>query len=173
VFGAIIYLLFNYLFQKGIVKFTLTQTHFQQHTYKGGWVVQWANVAALGICKSRDPLASSDIPWIGIKLKQPELFLHNVCPRVISEILLQQRSLLYLGAREHNDEERFQDILLDSRSITVEGITFNGLQASLYRRMAYQRNYWGYDLFISTADLEREPDDFVGLLRRYWAASKK
>ncbi|WP_261815339.1 DUF2982 domain-containing protein [Vibrio gallicus] len=160
-----------HFYQRSIIKYTITDTHFQQHTYKGGWVVQWNNIHSLGRCISKDPTAAP-LPWIGIRLIDPSRFISGISPRVTSEILLSQRALLYLGANEADRQEEFQDLVLDSRNVIYSKGEFKGLQASLYRRMEYQRGFWNYDLFIAIADLDRDADDFIGLMRQYWAAAK-
>ncbi|MFC0060784.1 DUF2982 domain-containing protein [Vibrio inusitatus] len=162
-----------YTYKRGVVRFTITDTHLQQHTFKGGWVVQWQNVSSLGLCRSHQPTHNLELPWIGIKLKDPKPFIKQACPRLITNLLLEQRSLLHLGARETEKEHLFQDQVLDSSRVELkDGETIKGLQASLYHRMCYQREYWGYDIFISTADLDRDAEEFVGLLRKYWAGSR-
>ncbi|MEL7287999.1 MAG: DUF2982 domain-containing protein, partial [Pseudomonadota bacterium] len=47
-----------------------------------------------------------------------------------------------------------------------------GLLAMLANRMKYQRRFYGYDVFISASDLDREAEEFVGLARRYLAAAE-
>ncbi|MDN3714858.1 DUF2982 domain-containing protein [Vibrio breoganii] len=161
-----------YTYKRGVVRFTITDTHLQQHTFKGGWVVKWQNVSSLGLCRSHQPTQSSELPWIGIRLKDPVPFVKQACPRLITNLLLEQRPLLYLGARETEKEHLFQDQVLDSSRVELkDGETIKGLQACLYHRMHYQREYWGYDIFISTADLDRDGEEFVGLLRKYLAGS--
>ncbi|GAM75464.1 hypothetical protein JCM19241_3376 [Vibrio ishigakensis] len=88
--AAVVYTLTLHFYRRSIIKFTITNTHFQQHTYKGGWVLQWRNIGNLGRCISKDPTAEP-LPWIGIKLSEPDRFINSISPRVISEILLQQR----------------------------------------------------------------------------------
>ncbi|GAD88764.1 hypothetical protein VHA01S_009_00510 [Vibrio halioticoli NBRC 102217] len=172
--GVVLYVTIQQIYLRGIIRYTLTDSHFQQHTYKGGWVVQWPNVAAVGLCQSHNPSTAANLPWIGIRLNDPVPFIQSTCPRLISHLLLEQRSLLYLGAMETQQETLFQEQVLDSRSITINNKqVFTGLQASMLRRMQYQREYWGYDIFIATADLERDAEEFVGLLRRYWASSSR
>ncbi len=55
---------------------------------------------------------------------------------------------------------------------TSHGRKYEGLQAMLANRMKYQRNFYGYDIFISANDLDRKAEDFVGLTRRYLAAAE-
>jgi hypothetical protein len=39
--------------------------------------------------------------------------------------------------------------------------------------MKHQRDFYGYDVFIAEADLDRAGEDFVGLARRYQAAASR
>lgn len=161
------------MIQKATVGFTLTATHFQQHLFKGGWVVKWSNISKIGVCQYEQEGWQQPLPWIGIKLKHYSPYLQSICPRITTEILLSQRALLYLGARQHKQGSRFEDIVLDSTPYkSINGEQFSGLQAMLANRMAYQRNYFDYDIFISAQDLDRPVDEFVGLARRYLAASQ-
>ncbi|MEH0665843.1 DUF2982 domain-containing protein [Vibrio scophthalmi] len=162
-----------WLILKSTVKYTLTSTHFQQHLFKGGWVVKWNNISRIGLCYYDSDGWQQPLPWIGIKLKHYSPYLTGVCPRIATEILLSQRALLYLGAKQHKQGTRFEEIVLDSADYHDEdGQAFTGLQAMLANRMRYQRAYYDYDIFISTQDLDRPADEFVGLMRRYLAAAE-
>lgn len=83
-----------YLMLRSQVKYTLTATHFQQHLFKGGWVVKWRNIEKIGVCTVETQGWHQPLPWIGIKLKDYTPYLDAICPRVASEILLSQRALL-------------------------------------------------------------------------------
>ena len=50
---------------------------------------------------------------------------------------------------------------------------YSGLQAMLANRMKYQRGFHGYDIFISTHDLNISGEEFIGLARRYLAAAER
>jgi len=164
---------FGYLLiLKSTVRFTLTASHFQQHLFKGGWVVRWSDVSNIGICTYENDGWHQPLPWIGIKLKHYSPYLNSICPRIATEILLSQRALLYLGARQHKQGERFEEIVLDSTTYKNEqGDEYKGLLAMLANRMKYQRCYFDYDIFISAHDLDRSAEEFVGLVRRYLAAA--
>ncbi|MGF1909857.1 DUF2982 domain-containing protein [Vibrio kasasachensis] len=160
------------LIRQSTVAYTLTLSHFQQHFAKGGWVVCWNNVVKIGICQHHNDGWYQPLPWIGIKLKQYPPYLDSICPRISSEILLGQRALLYLGFKQENQISRFEDAVLNSRPFHAQnGQIYTGLQAILANRMAYQRTFYDYDIFISTSDLDRPAEEFVGLMRRYLAAS--
>ncbi len=161
------------MIKKSQVSFTLTATHFQQHLFKGGWVVRWCNIESIGICSYQQDGWYQPLPWIGVRLKHYSPYLDAICPRIATEILLSQRALLYLGAKQNQCEEKFEDMVLDPRPyLSSEGKHYDGLLAILANRMKYQRDFYGYDVFISVSDLDREAEDFVGLTRRYLAAAE-
>lgn len=166
---------FGYLMLlKGTVRYTITATHFQQHLFKGGWVIKWNNVQRIGICTYENDGWHQPLPWIGIKLHHYSPYLDSICPRIATEILLSQRALLYLGARQNKQGEKFEDQVLDSKMYrSSQGEAYYGLQAMLANRMIYQREYFDYDIFISAQDLDRPADEFVGLIRKYLAAAEK
>ncbi|CAE6901126.1 hypothetical protein ACOMICROBIO_LMKGKHOH_02088 [Vibrio sp. B1FIG11] len=161
------------MIKKSQVSFTLTSSHFQQHLFKGGWVVRWQDIDSIGICTYEQEGWHQPLPWIGIRLKHYSPYLNAICPRIATEILLGQRALLYLGARQNNCETKFEDMVLDPAPyINQKGIHYDGLLAMLANRMKYQRQFYGYDVFISASDLDREAEEFVGLARRYLAAAE-
>ncbi|EDP57129.1 DUF2982 domain-containing protein [Vibrio sp. AND4] len=161
------------MIKKSQVTFTLTESHFQQHLFKGGWVLRWTNIDRIGICTHEQEGWHQPLPWIGIRLKHYSPYLNAICPRIATEILLGQRALLYLGAKQSNSETSFEDIVLDPAPyFDQNGIHYEGLLAMLANRMKYQRDFYGYDVFISANDLDREAEEFVGLARRYLAAAE-
>ncbi|AYV20273.1 DUF2982 domain-containing protein [Vibrio mediterranei] len=159
---------------KSRVTFTLTATHFQQHVFKGGWVVKWSNIERIGVCTHHQEGWHKPLPWIGIRLKHYQPYLDAICPRVATDLLLSQRALLYLGAQQTSPALNFEDIVLDSEAyVTNEGKEYRGLLAMLANRMRYQREFYGFDVFVAEADLDRSADEFVGLTRRYLAAADR
>ncbi|MCY9804904.1 DUF2982 domain-containing protein [Vibrio scophthalmi] len=164
----------QWLLKTSIVAYTLTATHFQQHFYKGGWVLKWRNISKIDICQCQHEGWYQPLPWVGIRLKDYSPYLDSICPRITTEILLSQRPLLYVGLQQQHKTTQFEEMVLDPKPYTaVDGKQYTGLQAMLANRMHYQRQLFGYDVFISTNDLDRPPDDFVGLMRRYLAASQE
>ncbi|MBA5761594.1 DUF2982 domain-containing protein [Vibrio sp. 404] len=162
---------FKFLLRQSTVGYTLTATHFQQHFAKGGWVVKWSNIHRIGICQFNNEGWYQPLPWIGIKLNDYRPYLDSICPRISSEIMLGQRALLYLGFKQRNQPSLFENAVLDSSPYhAANGQIYTGLQAMLANRMRYQRAFYDYDVFISTSDLDRSGEEFVGLMRRYLAA---
>ncbi|MGF1824328.1 DUF2982 domain-containing protein [Vibrio splendidus] len=193
-----------YLMLRSRVMFTLTPTHFQQHFYKGGWVLKWSNIEKIGMCTYEQEGWHQPLPWVGIKMKDYSPYLDSICPKITCELLLSQRALLYLGAKQAGKESLFEDMVLDSSHYhtrsTESGCVeqsknrdpedtsksqiqsnpenvivkdYSGLQAMLANRMKYQRGFHGYDIFISTQDLNMSGEEFIGLARRYLAAAER
>ncbi|MBY7662780.1 DUF2982 domain-containing protein [Vibrio atlanticus] len=206
-----------YLMLRSRVMFTFTPTHFQQHFYKGGWVLKWNNIEKIGLCTYEQDGWHQPLPWVGVKIKDYSPYLDSICPKITCELLLSQRALLYLGAKQAGKESNFEDMVLDSshyharctesgcvelsqykESQNTDNVNFNdnqsqdnldspnetnsqkavikdysGLQAMLANRMKYQRGFHGYDIFISTHDLNISGEEFVGLARRYLAAAER
>lgn len=161
-----------YLLEQARVRFTMTDTHFQQHLFKGGWVVTWNNISEISLCHYQRDGWCEPMPWIGIRLKDYSPYIHSICPRISTQILLEQRALLYLGAKQKGEISKFEDMVLNGDThFASSGEEFHGLSAMIANRMRYQRGYWGYDIFISESDLDRPIEEFIGLTRRYLAAS--
>ncbi len=167
-------LIFGYaLIRKSRVAYTLTSTHFQQHLFRGGWVVKWSNISKIGVCTYEQDGWHRPLPWVGIKLKNYSPYLDSICPRIATDILLSQRALLYLGACQKQQQTKFEDMVLDSTQYREnKNKSYSGLMAMLANRMTYQRQYFDYDIFISANDLDRSAEEFVGLARRYLAAAE-
>jgi hypothetical protein len=161
------------LLKKSLINYTLTSTHFQQHLFKGGWVLKWNNISQLSLCHFQYGEWNYPLPWIGIRIKDYQPYLDSICPRIIADILLEQRSLLYTGLRQKGQVGRFEDLVLDETPfVTPKGTVYKGLLAMMANRMRYQREVFGFDIFISTSDLGQDKEAFIGLTRRYLAAAE-
>lgn len=136
-------------------------------------MVKWNNISQIGVCSYEREGWHQPLPWVGIRLKHYAPYLNSICPRLSTQLLLSQRALLYLGAQQKARHHQFEDLVLDSTPyVDAEGKQYTGLQAMLANRMQYQRDFFGYDIFISEQDLDRSAEEFVGLARRYLAAAE-
>lgn len=159
--------------QEPELSFTLTFMHIQFHSPTGGWLARWKNIAEIGPATVSYQGWHQAMPWIGIKLKDYEEFLDSICPRIASKILIEQRGLL-LAAYKHaeNPPYEIEDMLFDDTYyVTRSGKILKGLLAMLANRMKYNREFLGFDFFISEDRLDRSTADFIGLARRYLAAA--
>lgn len=163
---------FCYLADNQTLGFSFTATHMQQHCLKGGWSLRWHNIERVGECFYQIQGWQTDVPWIGLALKEPHQLVDSISPKLITQMVLEQRQALYLGLKQQQRLDEFQDLLLkESPVVLANGRTYRGLQAMLLHRMKIQREVWGYDLLISTSDLVTDKASFMGMVRRYLAAS--
>lgn len=152
--------------------FTLTSSHFQQHFYRGGWVLRWQNIKRIHSLEYNLNGFTVPIRWIGIEIKDYQAFIDKISPKVMTKLLLQQRSLLYLGLKQHGRLHELEKHIMNDTIYTYSnGRKVKGLQAIFANRMAIQKQVWGYEVFISENDLTIPKDELVGLARRYLAAS--
>lgn len=159
--------------QQPELSFTLTFMHIQFHSPSGGWLARWKNIAEIGPATISYQGWHQPMSWVGIRLKDYDEFLDAICPRIASKILLEQRGLLILAyKRAENPAHEIEDMLFDdTHYVTKSGKTLKGLLAMLANRMRYNREFLGFDFFISEDLLDRPTDDFIGLARRYLAAA--
>lgn len=170
--GSILLLIKMFL-NPSTLSFTLTFMHCQFHSHYGGWTTTWHNIVQIDNVTLASHGWHSPLPWIGIQLKNYDDFIRNICPRVASRILLEQRILLVMELKQNeHPTHQLEDILFDdSPFITQDGERFIGLKAMLANRMRYNRELLGFDFFIADDVLDRPLNDFIGLLRRYKAAA--
>ena len=108
-----------------------------------------------------------------MKLKDYDEFICNISPRLAARMIIEQRILLIMAIKNsEQDNHVIEDILFDDEPYQGHnGFIFKGLRAMLANRMHYNRQYLGFDFFISEDALDRPMSDFLGLLRRYKAAA--
>ncbi|WP_027253272.1 DUF2982 domain-containing protein [Photobacterium halotolerans] len=156
------------------ITFTLTFMHLQYHSPHGGWLTRWQNIADIGRASVSTQGWHKPLPWIGIRLKHYDEFLDSICPRIASQILMEQRGLMIMAyKRADNPPHEIEDMLFDDKHYVGDNGKINkGLLAMLANRMRYNRELMGYDFFISEDLLDRPADDFIGLARRFLAQAR-
>lgn len=161
-----------YFIDQRALGFSFTSTHLQQHCLSGGWALRWENIQKIDECYYQIQDWQVSMSWIGVALKDPYQLIDSISPKLISQIILQQRQLLYLGLKQSQRLDEYQDLLLKESPIHLkDGRKYKGLQAMLLHRMRIQKQVWGYDLFIAAEDLVDDKKTFIGLTRRYIAAN--
>ncbi|QJR80573.1 DUF2982 domain-containing protein [Alteromonas pelagimontana] len=138
------------------------------HHRLGNWRLDWDNIQRIDCPRVARGLEQVELEAIGFRLKSYDPFLRSVSPRLATHILMEQRPLLMqnpdtncsTGAcygHEMFDDKHFQ---------LADGEVLSGVKAMLANRMTHLRERLGYDVFISSADLDREPLEFVSLMRQ-------
>jgi len=157
----------------------LTRTEIRyQHRY-GQWALDWNNISRIDVPKVYRHLAHQPLTMVGIRIVDYDAFLSAISPRLMSNILTEQRPLLLQGLKQQLQEGKkniseYSDYILEDTEFTSDkGQKYTGLQAMFAHRMQRMRESMGYDLYIATAELDRSADDFVRLLRECQASVRE
>ncbi len=135
-------------------------------------MLRWHNIKRVDALNYSIQGWTTSIPWVGVEIKDYQAFISTISPKVITQILLHQRSLLFLGLKQYGRQHELEDhVINDKPFIYSDGSNVKGLKAMLANRMMIQRQLWGYDLFIAESDIITSKEEFVGLARHYLAAS--
>ena len=134
----------------------------------GQWQVAWKNIHRIDVPKVQKGLGQKELGMVGIRVKDYGPLLATISPRLMSNILMEQRPLLLhsTGPERVSDNSYGDSLLEDDRYKTEDGKVLYGIQAMFANRMGKLRQGLGYDLFISVAELDRSEQEFVTLLKQ-------
>jgi hypothetical protein len=136
----------------------------------GQWQLDWSNIQRVDVPRVSHGAEYKSLEMVAIKIKDYSVFLGTVSPRLMTNLLMEQRPLLFhdMPASKdcatggcHSDDMLEHDYFKDSK-----GIEYKGIQAMFANRMTKLRARLGYDIFVSGSELDRPEQEFVDLLRQ-------
>lgn len=148
--------------------FELTKESITYINKRGSWSVPWSNIQRVDIPTITVGVESQPLDYIGIRIKNPEDFLHAIPQRLSAYILMEQRALLAKSMQEHCNTGTCigNDVIEDTKYKLSDGTLINGVKAMFAHRLDKSAEYLGYQILISTSELDRPAADFVVLLRQ-------
>jgi hypothetical protein len=145
------------------IQLSKQKIHYQHR--HGSWKLNWSNVHRVGIPKVHNGLEHKPLSMVGIRLKDYAPLLKSISPRLATNLLMEQRALLLQNKEDCASGTCYSQSLIESDAFKDEhGKTYKGIAAMLGNRMTTLRKQLGYDLFISSGELDRTTDDFVVLM---------
>jgi hypothetical protein len=150
--------------------FLLSKTFILYKHRHGQWQLDWSNIQRVDVPKVTHGLEFKSLEMVAIKIKDYSAFLEKVSPRLMTNILMEQRPLLFQDMSStkdcatgscHSDDMLEHDYFKDSN-----GTEYNGIQAMFANRMTKLRARLGYDIFVAGSELDRSEQEFVELLRQ-------
>lgn len=159
-------------YREPLHSFVLSRDCIHYHHKNGGWKIEWSNVQRIAIPKVTRGLEQSELAMVGIKLKSYQPLLGSISPRLMTNILMEQRPLLLYGLGVEQQEQCTSgkcygnDLLENDRFKDCDGTIYTGIQAMLANRMQKLRQGLGFDLFIAASELDRSEHEFVQLLKQ-------
>ena len=157
----------------------LTKSSIHYNHRNGEWVLNWENIVRVDIPKIYRNMQHEPLAMIGIKIWDYDEFMDTISPRLMNNILSEQRALLIQTFKEQYKDgraslEQYSDYLIEDTAFTSEsGRQYTGLQAMFTNRMKRLRDGLGYDLYINSTELDRDVESFVTLLKECQTAAKR
>ena len=150
--------------------FLLSRTSILYKHRHGQWQLDWRNIQRIDVPRVTYGLEHKSLDMVAIKIKDYSVFLEAISPRLMTNTLMEQRSLLFHekpAAKDcatgscHSDDMLEHDYFKDNN-----GTEYKGIQAMFANRMTKLRTRLGYDIFVDGSELDRPESEFVDLLRQ-------
>lgn len=137
------------------------------HHRKGTWQIPWSNIQRIDVPRVHKGLEHIDLEMIGFRLRDPERFIANISPRLITHLLMEQRPLVAQIISNDCDSGQCHgdDIIEDTKYKLADGNMLTGVNAMFAHRMRKLQQGLGYDIYLSVNDVDRSSHEFVNLLR--------
>lgn len=174
--------------QQPAVSVRLTPQALYYYQARGCWQIHWGDLQRIDIAVIDENYQTRQLPFIGISLRDHAYLLNEISNRLSIGILTEQRPLLQQALRYRttqaispsdtstsspNPGVPYPTELLFEKNhyIDANGKEYDGIKAMLAHRMKVMRQLLGFDLYIPINTLDRSPEDFVALIRKYKAAA--
>lgn len=153
----------------------LTREHLIYYHRRGKWRISWENIQRIDVPRVTKGIEQIELEMIGFRLRDADVFLDEISPRLITYLLMEQRPLT-MQNRDPNcatGQCYGSDMIEDEKFVRTSGETIKGVSAMFGNRMEKLRNQLGYDIFISTNEIDREASQFIALLKDCQVASSQ
>ncbi|MBU3004842.1 DUF2982 domain-containing protein [Paraglaciecola arctica] len=169
--GSLVTLLIAWVkYREPAFSFLISRTSILYQHRHGKWQLDWHNIQRIDVPTVTQGLERAPLDMVGIRIKDYSVFLKNVSPRLMTNILMEQRSLLFHELPKSKDCSSgncYSDDMLEGDYFKDDkGIEYKGIQAMFANRMLKLRQRLGYDLFVAGSELDRPEQEFVDLLRQ-------
>lgn len=156
-----------YKIMEPLFAFELDQTGMIYNHQKGELKVRWQQILRVDVPTITIGIEQRELPYVGLKLNDPEAIVDQISLRLISHLILEQKNLLAQAMQNNcsTGQCNAEALLETAHFHTKQGRVFKGLQAMMAHRMKIMREELGYDLLFPASALDRDPQDFVVLLR--------
>lgn len=150
--------------------FLLSKTSILYKHRHGQWQLDWSNIQRVDVPKVTQGLEHKALDMVAIKIKDYPAFLKGISPRLMTNVLMEQRPLLLYEMDTSKDctsgNCNSDDMLENDYFKDSSGVEYRGIQAMFANRMTKLRTRLGYDLFVAGSELDRPEQKFVDLMRQ-------
>jgi hypothetical protein len=159
-------------FREPTYSFVMSKSQITYQSRHGKWLLNWNNIQRVDIPRINTGAVNQDLNMIAFKLKDYSTFLANISPRLMTNLLTEQRPLLFHQLSTDNNQDCSSgqclgdDLLEDDYYKEANGQEYRGIQGMFANRMNKLRQRLGYDIFVASTDLDRSEQEFVALLKQ-------
>ncbi|MCE9680083.1 DUF2982 domain-containing protein [Shewanella sp. AS1] len=168
IFGAIFTVLGCAKWIQPEVSIELRQQGLVYHHHRGAIYLEWDNIQRVGVPLSIQSIDSQAFPYVGVRLKQLAPLIDDIPTRLATGLLREQRALMMSSLTldgELADLERY--LSSEFSEVIIEDKRYTGVQAMFARRCQQLNTQLGYHVYIPIDCLDREPREFISLLKDY------
>ncbi|MCH1928891.1 DUF2982 domain-containing protein [Shewanella sp. A25] len=134
---------------------------------RGNVFIGWDNIQRVDNPRITQGIETLELSYIGIKLKRLNPILDNISLRLAAGLLTEQRPLLVTAASQQEDLATLETYLgAEFSPLTLEGDRYRGVLAMFGHRCVMLDSRLGFHLYIPNDSLDREPNEFITLLRQ-------
>ncbi|MGL5358978.1 MAG: DUF2982 domain-containing protein [Shewanella sp.] len=134
---------------------------------RGKVTIDWDNIARVDIPRVTNGVDTIELSYLGIKLKHLNPILDNISLRLATGLLTEQRPLLVTAASSQAELATLETYLgAEFSPLVLEGERYRGVLAMFGHRCTLLDNHLGYHLYIPHDSLDRQPQEFIKLLRQ-------
>ena len=146
--------------------FEISKKAICYYNRRGHWQLEWNNIQRIDVPRATRGIVLKDMELVGIKIREYGPLLKSISPRLITNLLTEQRALLLNSDKCASGTCYSEAMFEDDRYKLEDGTEIKGIPAMMANRMRRLRELFGYDLFISASELDRDKEEFVQLLRQ-------
>lgn len=145
----------------------ITKEHIIYHHRRGKWRIHWDNIQRVDVPRVSRGIETVELEMLGFRLKNSDSFLDDISMRLITHLLLEQRPLVMHNLDPNCTTGRCygDDMIEDEKYTRQDGSEVKGVTAMFGNRMLKLKERLGYDVFISTNELDRSPQEFIQLIK--------
>jgi|TARA_R110000851_G_scaffold14121_2_gene47777 hypothetical protein len=150
------------------VSFKLTTAGVAFFHRRGQVFIEWHNIQRLDNVRVNQNMELIELPYIGVKLKHINPVLDCISLRLATGLLTEQRPLLMTAATQDEDLQSLEGYLgAEFTPLVVNGERYRGVLAMFGHRCQTLNEQLGYHVYLSIDSLDRDPKEFVALLRQW------
>lgn len=147
------------------ISFEISPQYLQYNHRQGKWRLTWQQIQNINTIKEVVGLATIELIYIGIRLKNIEDLAEQISPRLANRLIHEQRPLLSFALMNQlltleETQLNFAPYILSSGRV-IKG----PIAAFLHHCHTLQRGI-GYHLYIPESSIDRELGDFCQLLKQ-------